>query len=333
MKIFLPFAIKDVGGPSSFAKKFKEGMERRGHEVFFEHQSDYDVIFLIVQAPFKYLFEAKIKNKKIIQRLDGVYYWSAVGPKYFLYNLKAKIIQYFFADFTVYQSEYSKYTAEKFLKKNAGEKSTIIFNGVDLNIFSPKGEKNNLRDNHDQKIFFTVSAFRREEQIIPLLEALKIYYDKYNNNFKFIVAGTFTPNIEYIPKKYSYFKNIKFIGKIDNKEIPKYERSADVFLFTQINPPCPNNIIEALACGLPICGVADGAMPEIIKNKKGGLLITTSGNAFWKQRVLNLKDFTNNLNKIILDKEYYSTTARNIAEKHFSIDYMLDKYINILRNI
>ncbi len=31
MKIFIPFSLKDIGGPSSFVRKFKAGLETRGH--------------------------------------------------------------------------------------------------------------------------------------------------------------------------------------------------------------------------------------------------------------------------------------------------------------
>lgn len=332
MKIFFPFKIRDIGGTTTFAKKFKEGMEQRGHEVFFDYRSDYDVLFMIVQAPFKYLIEAKRKKKRIIQRLDGVHYWSIQGPMYFLFNLKAKIIRHFFCDFTIYQSKYSKYCAEKFLGKKKNDPSAIIYNGVDLNIFSPIGDTINLRDNPKQKIFFTASAFRRENQILPIIEALEIYSKKFDSNFKFLVAGNFTKNITYIQEKYKSFKNIVFLGKINNIDLPKYERTADVFLFTHSNPPCPNNVIESLACGLPICGIADGAMPEIIQDTKIGMLVPATGDAFWLSRKYDTETFAENLDEIIKNQQLFSENARQFAQERFSLDLMIDSYIKVLEN-
>jgi glycosyltransferase involved in cell wall biosynthesis len=333
MKIFLPFKIKGIGGTATFAAKFKGGMEARGHQVFFEEPEDYDVLFLNVQAPFRYLFDAKKKGKKIVQRLDGTYYWSVAGWKYPLFNLKARIIRHFFADFTVYQSHYSKYCAEKFLGKKRKDPSEIICNGVDLDIFSPQGEKQDVRDNPDQKIFFTASAFRREDQITPILEALEVYKSKYTDNFKFLVAGTFSPKISHIPEKWAYFKNIQFIGKIENSDLPTYERAADVFLFTHLNPPCPNNVIEALACGLPICGVADGAMPELIKSKENGLLIAAQGDAFWKGRQYDADSFSDNLDNIMKGKVFCNRESRYDVENRFALDQMINNYISILSQL
>lgn len=333
MKIFIPFKIQDIGGTATFATKFKEGMERQGHEVFFTNQENYDVLFLIVQAPFRYLWDAKKSGKKIIQRLDGTYYWSVAGWKYPLYNLKALIIRHVFADFTIYQSQYSKYCAEKFLGKKSIDPSAIIYNGVDLDLFSPQGEHINLRDNPEQKIFFTASAFRRPDQIIPVLEAMKIYKDRYSSNFKLLIAGTFSPKVAYILKQYKDFTNIKFLGKIQNKDLPKYERSANVFLFTHLNPPCPNNILEAMACGLPVCGVADGAMPELIDAGLGGELIITQGDAFWKQRNYNTHRFAENMKCILDNQKKYSQNSRKKTESQFSLDRMIGEYVKAINSL
>src|SRR5215204_1312230 len=107
MKIFLPFQVKDIGGPSTFAKKFQLGMEELGHTVVYDYCNDYDVLFLIVQCPLKYLIDAKRRGKKIVQRLDGTYYWTVSGWKFPLLNAKATYIRHLFTDFTVYQSDFS----------------------------------------------------------------------------------------------------------------------------------------------------------------------------------------------------------------------------------
>lgn len=333
MKIFLPFTIRDIGGTATFAEKFKCGMEDRGHEVFFEYRRDYDVLFLIVQAPFKFLIEAKRRRKPIIQRLDGTYYWSVAGWKYPLYNLKASIIRHLFSNFTIYQSTYSKYCAQKFLGKKRLEQSSIIYNGVDIDIFSPSGAKKSFRDNPEQKIFFTASAFRREDQIIPIFNALKIYKKKYGNNFKFLIAGTFSGKARRIPETYASYGNAIFLGKIGNSQLPEYERAADVFLFTHLNPPCPNNILEAMACGLPICGVADGAMVELVRERKNALLIPTSGDAFWKNRSHNIEAFADNLNDIVKNLASFSRESSRIATERFPLESMIDKYEFIFTNL
>ncbi|HLC94399.1 MAG TPA: glycosyltransferase family 4 protein [Patescibacteria group bacterium] len=328
MKIFIPFTIKDTGGTSTFAKKFGKKLEERGHEVFFDFRKDYDILFVIVQCNPLYLLHAKMNKRKIIQRLDGVYYWSVAQWKYPLLNFPPRFIHKFFSDFTVYQSKYSKYCADKFLGKRKNEQYSIIYNGVDTTLFSPEGEKiDDIRDNPEQKVFITASKFRRYDQIIPIIKALEIYRDKYNKNFKLLIIGDFSREVEKIPAQFKKFTYLNFIGKIKNEDLPKYERSSDVFLMTHLNPPCPNNIIEAMACGLPICGVNDGAMREITVPEENSLLLKSEGDAFWKMREYDVSQFADNLDSITKNLNFYSTNSRKIAEKKFSLDDMTARYL------
>ncbi len=331
MKIFLPFHSQGIGGTSVFAERFKAGMEQRGHEVFFEPGHAYDVLFLVVQAPFKYLWEARKKKIPIIQRLDGSWYWSVVQWRFPLYNAKAAIIRHFFTTFTIYQSLYSRYCSNIFLGKKQIDLSTIIYNGVDLNLFTPQGPTLALRDNPEQILFFSSSAFRREDQIVPIIEALKIYAHHYTPNFKFLIAGTFTGKASSIPEKYREFKQLAFLGRIPNTDLPAYERTADVYVITHLNPPCPNNVIEALACGLPIGGINDGAMSELVLPEKTGLLLPTEGDAFWKKRKINSEAYAALLHELVQNKEKYKTACRQDAEERFSLERMLEQYETALK--
>jgi glycosyltransferase involved in cell wall biosynthesis len=333
MKIFLPFKVKDIGGTSTFARKFKESVEKTGHQVAFEYAPDYDALFLIVQCPLKYVIDAKKRGKKIVQRLDGTYYWSVAGWKFPLMNAKAAYIRHFFTDFTIYQSKYSQACANRFLGKKRNDRHAIIYNGVDLDVFSDLGQKMNLRDNATQKVFFTASVFRRNDQITPIIEGLQQYRKKYDPNVMLYIAGNFVGEVKLLPETLKKLKFVTLLGKLGNSDLPSYERAADMFLFTHLNPPCPNNVIESLACGLPICGVADGAMPEIIQNSENGLLIPSPGTGFWRKRHFDASKFADNLFRIMQNQKQYRQKSRAIAEKRFSLNKMTNKYLEILGNL
>jgi len=333
MKIFLPFKLKDIGGTSTFAGKFRSGLEALGHEVSLEPTSDYDVLFLIVQAPFRYLIDAKKRGKKIIQRLDGTYYWTVSGWRFPLLNAKASLIRRWFADFTVYQSQYSKECVERFLGPKRGEAQTIIYNGVDLNLFSPLGPTKRLRDNAAQKVFFTASAFRREDQILPVIEALRRYRRRYSDNCKLVIAGSFEGKVKALPNWLRELEFVEWAGRISNHELPSYERGADVFLFTHLNPPCPNNVIEALACGLPVCGINDGAMGELISSGKEGELLRASGTGFWRGRSFNARQYADNIERICRARPRYAQAARRAAEERFGLETMAKHYLAVFHQV
>lgn len=332
MRILLPFEAKGIGGTATFAAKFKQGMESLGHTVITELGEDYDVLFMIVQCPFKYLRDAKQKGRPIVQRLDGVYYWSVAGWKFPLLNAKALLIRHFYTDFTVYQSLYSQTCANRFLGRKRLDRHAVIYNGVDLELFSPAGPKAKLQDMSGQTVFFTASAFRRPDQIEPILAALKVYKKKFGSNFKLALAGSFKGRLNGFDKTLAS-KNTQLLGPIKNPDLPPYERAADVFLFTHLNPPCPNNVIEALAAGLPICGVNDGAMSELVTPGKTGELSEAHGQAFWQERTYNAEQFADNLHRIVKRKGEYSALARASAEKRFSLAKMLSEYVKVFEKL
>lgn len=333
LKIFLPFTLKDIGGTSSFAKKFQTGLAKEGHRVFFDFREEYDILFLIAQGPFQYLRHAKSHARPIVQRLDGVYYWSVAGWRFPLMNIKAAITRHFFTDFTIYQSNYSHTSADRFLGVKAQEKAETIYNGVDLEVFNSKGNSVRLRDNPEQTVFFTASDFRREDQIIPLLDSLRIYRARYSDNSKLVIAGSFRDRVSDLPDQLKDSPNISFLGKVPNQDLPNYERASDVFLFSHLNPPCPNNVIEAISCGLPICGVADGAMPELIRDGKTGLLIPAQGTGFWRKRHFDTSKFADNLSAIVQNKNRYSHNCRQVAKKQFSLEEMASEYIEVFKGL
>ncbi len=332
MTIFLPFKLQDIGGTSTFARKFQSGMEAVGHRVVFEYTPDYDVLFLIVQCPFKYLIDAKRRGKKIVQRLDGTYYWTVSGWKFPLMNFKAAYIRHLFTDVTIYQSKYSQECANRFLGPKVHDRHTIIYNGVDLNHFSPEGKMKKLAKRTHEVIFFTASAFRRKDQIEPILEALEVYRTKYSPHFRCVIAGTFKGPVADVPEHYKDRTYLSFVGKVSNDELPHYERAAAAFLSTHLNPPCPNNIIESLACGLPVCGVDDGAMSELVTTQTGRL-IAAGTTGFWRRRVLDLNQFAANMDSIVKNNSPMRRAARHMAAQRLGLTMMIESYVHVFESL
>ena len=48
----------------------------------------------------------------------------------------------------------------------------------------------------------------------------------------------------------------------------------------EVNPPCPNSVIESLACGLPVIGFDSGSLKELVTDDAG--CIVPYGSNPWK---------------------------------------------------
>ena len=73
---------------------------------------------------------------------------------------------------------------------------------------------------------------------------------------------------------------IKFMNTVPREHIPWLMRSAHLLFSAEVNPPCPNSVIEALACGLPVIGFDTGSLSEIVHGD-AGRLVPYGGNP-WK---------------------------------------------------
>lgn len=336
MNVFLPIKLKPTGGTSTFARNFKREMERRGHRVLFEFYPSYNILLASPRAPVPYLIHAKMYHKPIIHRLDGVYSrFTVAGNLYPFYNIRLRIIRNKFADYVIYQSKFSKHSCDTFLgSMNTNIQYSIIYNGVDTSLFSKDGDSKALRENKNQKIFITASHFRREDQIAPLLRAFVLYQQKFNNNSKLYILGDFMKplpkNPLFVMKKFGMKENnsVRFVGPIPHHKLPTYYRGADVFVFTHRNPPCPNNVLEAMACGLPICGIADGAMPELVREKAKGSLLSVDSDPFESVRDVEIHAFAQNMHKVSTQKHNH----RNY-DSLFTLDHMIDEYLQVFECI
>lgn len=63
--------------------------------------------------------------------------------------------------------------------------------------------------------------------------------------------------------------SVEFKGPYTGADAPEIYRSADAYLMTKHNDPCPNAVIEAMAAGLPVLYSASGGVPEQVGQEAG----------------------------------------------------------------
>ena len=95
--------------------------------------------------------------------------------------------------------------------------------------------------------------------IEPVVMALDRIKEKYNLEFKII-----GPILNSDVKKFTDRDYIQCLGKMNKEEIAKELQASDIFIHCQLNPACPNSVIEAISCGIPVVGFDSGAMGEIL---------------------------------------------------------------------
>jgi glycosyltransferase involved in cell wall biosynthesis len=103
-----------------------------------------------------------------------------------------------------------------------------------------------------------------------------------------------------------------------------------VLLSTDINAACPNSVIEAMACGLPVAGYGTGALRELVDSGAGE--IAPYGGDVWQLDKPDIHALADAVQKVINNQAVYAKQARAHAESDFNIQDIADRYLEMLLN-
>lgn len=328
MIVGFPHRPQEVGGPGSFQIRFESVIEALGHRVVYSDQKVTPDVILVVGGTSRiaWLRDCRERGSKIIHRLDGLnwrhktvrsfnkYWWMSEIRNRLMSHIRSKL-----ADSVIYQSNFVK---EWWIHKHGDVQAPeyVIYNAVDLEVFRPsryeplekpvlisvEGEIQN-----DDITFGTISLVANNLIRPGVIGAYKIY-GKADSNLK---------------NKLSELDGVEYEGQLERQEIPNRLRSAGIFLNLEINPPCPNSVIEALAVGLPVMGYKTGALEELVGD--AGVLMDYDADPWKLQRPTSL-DFLECALKIINCLPQYSFAARQRAIENFDLDDMVKRYISVM---
>ncbi|MDE2028381.1 MAG: glycosyltransferase [Candidatus Omnitrophica bacterium] len=160
------------------------------------------------------------------------------------------------------------------------ERVDFIHNGLNSREFYPL-EKDNCRKeigiSMSEKVILFVGNFLEVKGIAPFLEAIRLL-DRPDNGgmvFYFLGKGPLGSAIENAREVLRYIK-IKIIGDIAHGQLVKWLNAADLLCLPSKNEGCPNVVLEALACGLPVAASNVGGIPELINSPELGILFRPS---------------------------------------------------------
>jgi glycosyltransferase involved in cell wall biosynthesis len=112
------------------------------------------------------------------------------------------------------------------------------------------------------------------------------------------------------------------------EHVPWLMRSSHLLFSAEVNPPCPNSVIEALACGLPVIGFDTGSLSELVQGDVGRLV--PYGADPWKLQKPDLPALAEAAIEILDDQDRFRTPARQRAESAFDVENMVDEYLKVL---
>lgn len=334
-KICIVPRVEGTGGMASFRLKFEQGLKARGIDVTYDLDSDFDALLVIAGTRFlPRLSRVRRRGIRVVQRLDGINWvhrarWA--GWKYTVRaeygNFMLALIRNRLADRVIYQSHFVRHWWEDWYGA-AKVPASVIHNGVDLQIYTPAGDHERPSDKTRMLLLEGSLARGLNSGLFHAVSVAEAMSAKHP--MEVVVAGTVdeaTQRKILAPGGESGV-SIKFLGAIPRAEVPKLARSSHLMFCAEVNPPCPNSVIESLACGLPVIGFDTGSLRELI-GEEAGCIVPYGANP-WKLETPDTETLAVRAWEMLGKPDQGRTAARRRAEEEFGLEKMVDSYLKVL---
>ena len=315
---------------ASFRLKFEQGLCARNIDVTHDLNDKSDAVLVIAGTRFLLdLNRARRRGIRVVQRLDGINWvqrvkWS--GVKYSVRaeygNVMLASIRNRFADRVIYQSRFIRHWWEDWYGV-AKAPATVIINGVDLNAYTHDGEHERPTNKYRMLLLEGSLARGLNSGLFHAVSVAEKLSAKYP--MEVVVAGTVD---EATQQKLKSNVSVKFLGTVPRADIPKLARSSHMMYCAEVNPPCPNSVIEALACGLPVIGFDSGSLKELVTDDAG--CIVPYGTNPWKLETPNIEALASSAGEVLEKQDQFRAAARRRAESAFGLDQMVESYLKVL---
>lgn len=258
IRIGFPFSLSG-GGPSIFLKRLRKSiaMQKLARPTFFiDPFSDINIYANVTRNPWR---------KPYVMRVDGIYFDKARSEAE--RNTLNKPIFWGFdnARGVVFQSSFD---AKLIASVHGAPKvpHEIIPNGVDLEEFSPRGQdmRGLLGATQDELIFLASAKWRAHKRLDSIINVFLAFKKTHDQPCRLLILGHIDHPLSVDDP------SIQIVGHVSPDKLAPWYRTADVFLFFSWLDHCPNTVVEALACGLPVVCTNQGGTRELIKLTGGG---------------------------------------------------------------
>jgi glycosyltransferase involved in cell wall biosynthesis len=315
----------DIGGPLVKVKRLQQ--------FYPEYTWNYNIVYALSNAAYLSPFAINLLSKKkipIVLNQNGVFY-----PGWYAGNWRGMNAQmanaYHRADYVFWQSNFCRRAANKFLGQREGP-GEILFNAVDTNLFAPKDKKSSemftflLTGNINKHL-----SYRLESSLL----GLKIARDN-GLDAKINIGGSLSKEVLDIAhaliKKLRLSKYVIFLGQYSQKSAPAIYQSADAYIMTKYLDPCPNTVLEAMSCGLPIIYSDSGGIPELVGEAAGvGLAVPE----VWESAIYvpSIESIAEGMLLVSKNHAVMKKEARRRAVDMFDIVQWIEKHDHIFRKL
>jgi len=197
-------------------------------------------------------------------------------------------------------------------------RAEIIPNGVDVKRFEPTIS----RLPHTETILITTSRLVEKNGVGDIIESLKFLPDSVI--LQVIGIGPLEQQLKLQVRNLKLENRVKFLGLINQEEIPKYLHEADIFIRPSLSEGQGISFIEAMAAGLPVIATPVGGIVDFLKDGETGLFCEVRNPKSIADAVKRLisnsalkEKITNNAHIMVKQKYDWDLIAKDMKDRVF----------------
>jgi glycosyltransferase involved in cell wall biosynthesis len=331
-KICIVPRVEGRGGVTSFRLKFENGVRARGVDLTYDLSEPADAVLVLAGTRHLLrLWRARRRGPRIVQRLDGLNWvhrarWA--GLRYTVRaiygNANLSFIRSRLADHVIYQSQFIEHWWRDWYRP-VTVPSSVILNGVDLSRYTPQGLHERPSSHYRILVVEGSMAGAQNTGLIHAAQLASMLSRKFK--IELTLVGHVDKRSKNMLREQTAFR-IRYMDTIPREQIPWMMRSSHLLFSAEVNPPCPNSVIEALACGLPVVGFYTGSLPEIVQGD-GGRLVPYGADQ-WKLKEPDIPMLAEVAVEVLQSQAQFRKAARERAELNFGVGKMVEEYLKVL---
>jgi glycosyltransferase involved in cell wall biosynthesis len=266
---------------------------------------------------------ARRRRIPIVLNQDGVGYPGWAGDRVDEINrpLRRALAA---AHHVLYQSEFCKRSADRFLGEPAG-RWEVLPNAVDTSHFTPAehppAEGPVLLLGGDQ-----TQLYRIELALRTLAALLSTHPDA-----RLIVTGRVVAPVEQLAAELGLTGRVELARTYAQRDAPAIFRRAHLLLHTKVNDPCPTVVLEAMATGLPVVYPWSGGTVELVGDEAGVGVPHPHG--FERDEPPAPEELAAAVEVVLGSRAVYAAAARRRAVQRFELSHWLDRHAELFAEL
>ncbi|MFC1651814.1 glycosyltransferase family 4 protein [Patescibacteria group bacterium] len=154
-----------------------------------------------------------------------------------------------------------------------GKKVNVIYHGYNSDLYRKIDNETKIGltkkkyglDENENYLFF-VGRLEERKNILGMIKAFYKVKSQTNFDYKFVIAGK--PGVGYekiqkLVKDLMIENDVKFLGYVQEEDLPFLLSGADIFLFPTFYEGFGLPILEAMSCGVPVITSKTSSCPEV----------------------------------------------------------------------